>query len=160
MSAEARVGVRAQELDLVGDAIRNAARDSIQCVKRVLELALLEMNASEPERGVVADGFVDCTLQNRGDRAPGAMVHAIVQLEVADRELRLAQVVVQRIECRLVDRAMLPELRVEPLERFEEVPLLRVVDRLAEIEIAGLRRVVGGRTRARDCSEAERQRGE
>ena len=129
-----------------------SADDAVERVQRVLELALLEVDPREPIRGIVAHGFVDCALEHGRDRAAGAMVHAIVELEVADGELRLAQVAVQRIERRLVDAAMLAELGVEPLERFEEVPLLRVVQRLAEIPVArdGLARRPAARAAAAD----------
>ena len=136
VTAEARVRVRAQELDVVDDLVRHSADDAVERVQRVVELAFLEVDAREPIRGVVAHGFVDGALEHGRDRTAGAVMHAIVQLEVADVELRLAKVAVQRIEGWLVDAAMLAELGVEPLERFEIVPLLRVVDRLAEIPVA------------------------
>ena len=49
--------------------------------------------------------FVDGAFEHGRDRAAGAVVHAVVELEVADVELRLAQVAVQRIERGLVDAA-------------------------------------------------------
>ena len=65
---------------------------------------------------------------------PGAVVHPIVELEVADGELGVVQVVVERVELRLVERAMLAELGVEPLQRVEEMALPGVVQRFAEIQ--------------------------
>jgi hypothetical protein len=64
------------------------------------------------------------------------------------------QIPVQRIERWLVDGAVLPELGVEPLERFEVVPLLRVVDRFAEIPVAR------GRSFSRARRVPERGRGQ
>ena len=92
-------------------------------VQRVLELALLEVDPREPISGLVAHCFVDRALEHRRDRAAGAVVHPVVELEVADGELRVVQVVVQRVERRLVDAAMLAELGVEPLQRVEEMAL-------------------------------------
>ena len=119
-------------------------------MQRVLELAFLEVDARETIRGVVAHDLVDCAFEHGRDRAPGAVVHSVVELEVADGELRLAQIVVQRVERRLVDGAMLAELGVEPLERFEEMALLRVVQRFAEIPVAArsLLSSAGGRAAA------------
>src|SRR5262245_9646022 len=94
------------------------------------------MNAGEPIRGVVAHLLVDRAFEHGSDRAARAIVHAIVELEVADIELRFFQVAIQRIEGGLVDAAVLAELGIEPLERFEVVALLRVVNRLAEIPVA------------------------
>ena len=119
---------------VVDELSGTSADDPVERVQRVVELALLEVDAREPKRGVVAHCFVDGALEHGLDRAAGAMMHAIVQLEVADRELGLAQVAVQRIELRLVEAVMLAELGIEPLERFEVVPLMRVVQRLAEIQ--------------------------
>ncbi len=89
--AEAHVDVRAQELDVVDDLLGHAAVDPVERVQRVVELAFLEVDAREPIRGIVAHGFVDVAFEHGRDRAAGAVVHAVVELEVADRELGLAQ---------------------------------------------------------------------
>jgi hypothetical protein len=51
------------------------------------------------------------------------MVHAVVELEVADIELRGGEVVMESVARRLVDAPMLCQFRVEPLERFEVMAL-------------------------------------
>ncbi len=116
-------------------------------------LVFLEMDARETERGFVAHDLVDVALEHRADGAAGAMMHAVGELEVADRKLGLADVVVQRIELRLVDAAMLRQLRVEPLERFEVLALVGVKERLSEIEVLQ----IGAPTTACAASDA-RQR--
>ena len=63
------------------------------------------------------------------------MVHAVVELEVADREFGAVDVIVQRIESGLVETVVLGELGVEPLERIEILSLVGVIERLAEIEV-------------------------
>jgi hypothetical protein len=63
------------------------------------------------------------------------MVHAITQLEIAKIELGFIDVGIQRVEFRLVNTVVLQDFRVKPFERLEEVPLVRVVKRLAEIEV-------------------------
>src|SRR5256885_8652325 len=83
-------------------------------------------------------------------------MHPVVELEVADRELGVAQVVIERVELGLVERAMLAELGVDALERIEEVALARVVQRLAEVHIAkrGLMRILAA-ARLRGGREAQ-----
>jgi hypothetical protein len=112
MPPQTQVSVGTQELDFRFDVRRHSAGDAIERVQRVLELALLEMDAREAVGRIVPYRFVHGALEHGRDRATGAMVHAIVELEVAYGELRLAQMVIQRIESGFVDAAMLPELCV------------------------------------------------
>ena len=114
------------------------------------------MDPRESISGVVAHLLVDRALEHRGDRVPGAVVHPIVELEVADGELGVVQVVVERVELRLVERAMLAELGVEPLQRVEEMALPRVVQRFAEIQV--VQRLVARATAGR--SSDQRRGGE
>ena len=133
--ARRHVDVRPQELDVVLDLAGTTPWIRAKRVQRIVELILLEVDAGEPERGLVSHGFIDGAFEHRLDGAPGAVVHAVVELEVADREFGVVDVIVQRIEFGLVETAVHGELGVEPLERIEELSLLRVVERLAEIEV-------------------------
>jgi hypothetical protein len=70
-------------------------------------------------------------------------MHAVLELEVADGELRVVDVGIERVERSLVDAVVLGELRVEALEGAEVVALMGVEERLAEMGIprrAALRR--------------------
>ena len=66
---ERHVDVGAQELDLIGDRLRHLALDPLQRVQRVLGLVLLEVNARQAERRLVAHGLVDVAFQHGTDRA-------------------------------------------------------------------------------------------
>jgi hypothetical protein len=109
--------------------------DPPQRVLRIVELILLEVDAGEPERGLVSYGFIDSTFEHRLDGAPGSVVHAVVELKVTDREFGVVNVIVQRIEFRLVETAVQGNLGVESLERIEIPSLKGVIERLAEIEV-------------------------
>jgi hypothetical protein len=62
-------------------------------------------------------------------------VHAIVELEVANREFGVVDVIVKRIELGFVQNVVLGELGVEPLECIEILSLVGVIERLAKIEV-------------------------
>ena len=132
---ERHVDVGAQELDLVRDRFRHLAVDPLQRVQRVLGLVLLEVDARKAERRLVAHGLLDIAFQHCADRASGAMVHAVVELEIADVELGGTDVVVQRVVLRFVEPVILAELGIEALERVEVVPLVGVKERLPEVEV-------------------------
>ena len=68
-------------------------------------------------------------------RATRPMVHAIAELEVAEREFGHIDVVKERIELRLVDVAVLPHLGIHTRESLEVLTLVGVVQGLAEIEV-------------------------
>jgi hypothetical protein len=157
--AETGIGVGAQERDLVDKLVGYPADDSVESGQGVLELAFLEVDAREAISRVVAYALVDGTFEDRGDRTPRAVMHTVVELEIADGEFGFAETVVQRIEHGLIDGAMLPELGVEPFERFEKVALLGVVQGFAKVPIARpLQTLDGGRYRvvsrwARRCCD-------
>jgi hypothetical protein len=93
------------------------------------------VDAGEPERGLVSYRLIDGTFEHRLDGAPCALVHAIVELEVADREFGVVDVIVKRIEFGFVQNVVLGELGVEPLECIEILSLVGVIERLAEMEV-------------------------
>ena len=66
------------------------------------------------------------------------MVHPIVELEVADGELRVIDVMVERVQLGFVDPVVLGDLGIEAFQRLEVVLLVRVVERLSEVEILQL----------------------
>jgi hypothetical protein len=90
--------IRSQKLDIVADLGRHNAVDSSQCVLRVVELIFLEVNPGKPERGFVAYRFINITLEHFLDRAAGAMVHPVIEFEISDREFRIVDVEVERVE--------------------------------------------------------------
>ncbi len=130
------VDVGPQELDVALYLRGHRTRDPPERVERIVELTLLEVDAREPERGLISYGFIDGAFEHRLDGAPGAEVHAVVELEVADREFGIVDVVVQRIELRLVQTMVLGELGVEALQSLEVLSLVGVIERLAEIEVS------------------------
>src|SRR5437762_2003203 len=103
---------------------------------RFVKLTLLEVDAGEPERGFVSHRFIDGTLKHSLNGAPCAVVHAVVEFEVADREFGVINVVVQRVEFGLVKTVVHGELGVEPLECIEVLPLEGMKECLAEIEVS------------------------
>src|SRR5260370_11755990 len=100
-----------------------------------MELTLLEGDAGEPKRGLVSYRLIDGAFEHCLDGAPRALVHAIVELKVADREFGIVDVIVKRIEFGFVQNVVLGEFGVEPLECIEILTLVCVVERLAEIEV-------------------------
>jgi len=72
------------------------------------------------------------------------VVHAVVELEVADREVRVIDVMVEGVQLGLVDRAVLGDLDIEAFERLEVALLVGVVERLSEVEILEVAGHVGG----------------
>ena len=113
------------------------------------------MDAGEPERSLVSYGLIDGTFEHRLDSAPRALVHSIIELKVADREFRVVDVIVKRIEFGFVQNVVLGELGVEALECVEILSLVGVIERLAEIEVsqvaAGSRR--DGKSQRQDESD-------
>jgi hypothetical protein len=63
------------------------------------------------------------------------LVHAVVELEVADREFGVVDVKMKRVESGLVEAVVHGELGVEPLDGIEKLSLVGVIERLAEIEV-------------------------
>ena len=133
-----QVDVGAQELDVVTDHFGHFTIDPRKRMQRLVELVFLEVDPGQPECGLVAHRLVHVAFEHRADRAAGAVVHAVVELEVADRELGAVDVVMQRAERRLVEPVMLRELGVESHERVEELALVGREQRLAEVEIPDL----------------------
>ena len=152
---ESQVDVRAQELEVVANRFGDLAVDSLQSMQRVLRLVFLEMDARETERGFIADDLVDVRFQHRLDGAAGAMVHSVVELEVADIELRGGAVGMERVALRLVDSPMLRQFRVEPLERFEVAALRRLENRFPEIQVLEVSRRHGRRSQRRGQRQRE-----
>jgi hypothetical protein len=108
-----------------------------------------------PVSGLVSYGFIDGAFEHRPDGTSCAVVHTVVELEVADRELGVVEVIVKRIEVRLVETTVLGKLGVEPLERFEIPSLVGVIERLAEIGVpqVGSHGRTGGKSHGQDESE-------
>src|SRR6267378_7510495 len=104
-------------------------------MQRIIELTLLEVNAGEPERGLVPHRLIDGAFEHRLYGAPRALVHAIVELEVADLKFGVVDVIVKRIEFGFVQNVVLGEFGVEPLECVEILSLVSVIERLAEIGV-------------------------
>ena len=66
------------------------------------------------------------------------MMHAIAQLEIAERKIGVVDVAVKRVEFGLVDAAVLLDLAVQPLERLEVQSLVGVIQRLTEVQVLQL----------------------
>ena len=150
------VDVRAQELDVVADGFRNLAVDAVQREQRVFHLAFLEMNPGQAIGRVVADAFVDRALEHRRDRAAGTMMHAVTQLEIAERKLRVVHVVEKGVELGLVEPVVLADFGIEPLQRLEVIALVRVIERLAEVQILQLFAMYGTRCQTGNQQEPDR----
>src|SRR5262249_49036092 len=129
------IDVRPQKLDIVLYLFGHGTLNPSQRLQRVVELILLEVNAGEPERGFVSYGFIDGTFKHPLDGAPSSVVHAVVELEIADRKFGLVDVVVKTMELRLVKMVVLCECSVEPLDCFEILALVGVIERFVEKEV-------------------------
>src|SRR5258708_19942880 len=97
--------------------------------------SLLEVNAGEPERGLVSHRLIDGAFEHRLDGAPRALVHAIVELEVADRKFGVVDVIVKRIEFGFVQNAVLGEFGVEPLQCVEILSFESLIESLADLGV-------------------------
>jgi hypothetical protein len=73
------------------------------------------MNPSESVGRIRTNRWIDVTLDHGTDCATGAVIHPIPEFEVADGELCLADIRIERVELGLVDSVVLSEFRVQPL---------------------------------------------
>ncbi len=119
--------------------------DSLERVQGVLRLIFLEMDPRKAERGLIPHDVLDVRLQNSLDGTSSAVVHPIVELEIAHRKFRLPDVVLQRIALRLIQTTVLGELSVQPFQCFEILALVRVVQSLSEVKIPELGAIGGAR---------------
>jgi hypothetical protein len=90
------------------------------------------------------------------------MVHAVGELEIADRELRVIEVSVERVQLAFVDPPVLGDLRIEAFQGLEVVLLVGVVERLPEVKVlqlAGRDRVPGREERHGEQDETDVCRG-
>ena len=129
------IDVRPQKLDIVLYLCGHGTLDPPQSLQCIVELVLLEVNAGEPERGFVSYSFIDGAFKHPLNGAPSSVVHAVVELEIADREFGLVDVVVKSIEFGLVQTVVLFEFSVEPLDCFEILALVGVIERFVEKEV-------------------------
>ncbi len=150
-----QVDVGPQEFDIVPNAFGDLAVDAVQRQKSVFHLALLEMDPRKTIGSIVAHHLIDGAFQHRRYRAPCPVMHPVTQLEVAERKLRVDHVIVQRIEFRLVEAGVLVDFGVEALQRLEVVPLVRVIERLAEVEILQLFAISWTRCQTGDQQEPD-----
>jgi hypothetical protein len=104
----------------------------------LVELVLLEVNACEPERGFISYGIIDGAFEHPLDGAPCAVMHAVVEFEIADREFGVVDVIVKRIEFWLVQTVILGKFSVKPLDCLEILSLVGVIDGLSEKEVLQL----------------------
>jgi hypothetical protein len=78
------INIRAQKLHVVFYLFGHRSVDPPERLQRIIELILLEMNAGEPERGFVSYDIIDIAFEHSLDRAPCAVMHAVVKLKIAD----------------------------------------------------------------------------
>ncbi len=147
--------LRPQEGDVVADLLRHGSLDALQRGEGVQRLLLVEVDLRQPVPGLVAHRLFDVPLDDRRDRPPGPTVHAVGQFEISDGELGLTDVAVEGVELRLIEAVVLRQLGVEPGNGLEPLPLIGVVQGLAEIEVLQFSRRLGTGRRGR-CRE---QRG-
>jgi hypothetical protein len=82
-------------------------------MKRINRLVLLKINARQAKRRFVAHRLIHFASENRLDRSSGPEMHSIVEFEITDGELGLADVVMQGIKLRFVQAVVLPQLGVQ-----------------------------------------------
>ena len=153
------VDVRPQKLDIVLYLCGHGTLDSSQGLQCIVKLILLEVNASEPERGFISYGFIDGAFKHSLNGAPGSVVHAVVELEIADREFGLIDVIVKRIESWLVQTVVLCEFSVEPLDCFEILALIGVIEGFVEKEVVFMVATTGCQPASRPQQGRVRQPG-
>jgi hypothetical protein len=93
------------------------------------------MDAGEPEGRFVSYGLIDGTVKHSLDSAPSFVVHAVIELEIANREFGLVDVVVKRVELGIVQTVVLCKFSIEPLDCFEILALIGVIKGFIEKEI-------------------------
>src|SRR5678815_4518338 len=94
------------------------------------------MDTRKPICGFVTHGFINSTFEDGLDGASGTLVHAVVEFEITHREFGGVDVVMQRIEFRLIEAAVKRNFGVKPLECVEELTLRRVIQGLSLIHIS------------------------
>ena len=108
------------------------------------------MNAGEPERGFVSHGIIHGAFKHSLDGASSSIVHAVVEFEIAHREFSLVDVIVKRIQSGLIQTVVLCQFGVQPLDCFEILALVGVIERFVEKEVllapSGLLATSQGRT--------------
>src|SRR5262249_28485848 len=132
--AEREVDIGAKELDVIPGVLRDRSLNPRQGVQRILGLILLKLDASQTVRRLVLYRLLHIRIEHCPDRPPGTQMHPVAELEVADRKVRLPDVILERIELRLVDATVLSKLGIEPFQGIEILSLIGLVQRFAEIE--------------------------
>ena len=69
--------------------------DPLQRMQGILGLPLLELDARQAEGSLVLHGLIHIGLEDCPDRTPGTQVHPVAELEVADREICLPDVILE-----------------------------------------------------------------
>ena len=82
-------------------------------------------------------------------------MHAVAKLEVTERKFRVIEMSVERVEIRLIDGEMLPDLGIEAVERLEPMALVGVVQGFPKPGVAD---VVCPRRTGDQCRDARQQR--
>jgi hypothetical protein len=149
--------IRLQEIDFTSEAFGDLSRDSIKRLQRFLQLILLKVDPRQPIGCLVTHHLFDIALQYGRNRSARTVMHAVVEFEIADGKLRVIDVIIQRIEERLVHAVMLRQLGVEPFKRIEVEPLLGIEDCFAKVEILQLRLRI---LRQRGCGKREARKHE
>jgi hypothetical protein len=93
------------------------------------------MDPGQPVRGVIAYDFVNSTFENGFDRTSGTMMHPVTEFEIAERKLSVIDMVIKCVEFRLVELIVLPDLGIKSFQCFEEVPLVRIIQRFTKVQI-------------------------
>jgi len=125
----------AQEFHIIPDRCRDGAANPFQGMVGLFRLVFLEVEPCQAVNRVVAHRLLHVPLDDRGHGAPGLTVHPVAQLEIPDTELRLVDVVMERVQARFIEPAVLPQFGVEPGDGLKPVPLKGVIERLAEVDI-------------------------
>jgi len=113
------------------------------------------MNSREPVGGIISYDIIDGSFEYGLDGPTGPVMHAIAQLEIAQGKIGSVDMVIKSIELRFVEPVMLFYFGVESLERLEIEPLVRVIERLTEVEVLQFLRMNGARGQSGDQQESE-----
>ena len=104
----------------------------MQCIR---ELVLLKVDPGQPVRGIVTYDLIHRALENGPDRTSCTVVHSVTQFKIAERKFSVVDMVIERVEFRLVYLTVLFDFGIKALECFEEQSLVRIIERLTEVQI-------------------------
>jgi hypothetical protein len=128
---QCEIHVGSKEREIIADLVRHVSGDSFQCAKRVMILPFPKVQACEAIGGMVVERLVDRLFECCLDNASSMPMHSIIQFEVAYREVGIDGLVPEHVVALFCVTVNSLSFRMQLLERFEPLALVRVIECLA-----------------------------